>query len=91
MAEAHGADFAVFAPVFEKSGVMNPGGIVQLAAATRTRMPVLALGGVTLQNADKCLQAGAAGIAAIRMFQDNDVDATVKALRRLRATSTPAG
>lgn len=91
LAEAHGADFAIFGPVFEKSGVTNPAGIAQLAAATiRSSTPVLALGGITLENAAKCLEAGAAGIAAIRMFQDNDVAATVNALRRLHVANAPA-
>jgi thiamine-phosphate pyrophosphorylase len=92
LAQAHGADFVVFGPVFAKNGLTNPAGLVELAAAAeRSSMPVLALGGVTLQNAEQCLKAGAAGIAAIRMFQDNDVDSTVKALRRIRVTGTPAG
>jgi len=92
LAEAHGADFAVFGPVFEKGGVTNSAGLVQLAAAAAgNSMPVLALGGVTLQNALQCLKAGAAGIAAIRMFQGNDTDATVKALRRLCVAGAPAG
>lgn len=91
-AESHGADFVVFAPVFEKSG--SPGvGLDALrdacAAPMRPRnlegagsssMPVLALGGVTLSNARACLEAGASGIAAIRLFQSQDVASIVSAL-----------
>jgi thiamine-phosphate pyrophosphorylase len=87
LAEAHGADFAVFAPVFEKGA--RPGvGLQALRAACgrafprdgkveaggdSVRMPVLALGGVTLETARACIEAGAAGIAAIRLFQEHDV------------------
>ncbi len=86
-AEAHGADFAVFAPVFEKSGAANPLGLEQLrqvchrAEAASSPIPVLALGGVTLENARQCVAAGAAGIAAIRLFQENDVAAIVGKFR----------
>ena len=89
-AEAHGADFAVFAPVFEKSGSANHEGLEQLrqichrAEAAQPPMPVLALGGITFENAQQCVAAGAAGIAAIRLFQQNDVLAIVKRLRTLQ-------
>jgi thiamine-phosphate pyrophosphorylase len=90
-AEAHGADFAVFAPVFEKVGekgaTVNREGLEQLRQichrtdAAEPSMPVLALGGITLENAQLCVAAGAAGIAAIRLFQENSVDTVVKKLR----------
>jgi len=90
-AEAHGADFAAFGPVFEKSGSANREGLEQLrqichrTEAAQPPMPVLALGGITPENARLCVEAGAAGIAAIRLFQQKDVAALVKQLRSLQA------
>jgi thiamine-phosphate pyrophosphorylase len=75
-AEAHGADFAVFGPVFEKDGLTVDDGLERLKQACHRpdrAMPVLALGGVTLANVRACMAAGADGIAAIRLFQENDV------------------
>jgi len=74
------ATFAVFGPVFGKNGA-SPTGLAALREACRHKIPVLALGGVTLENADSCLQAGAAGIAAIRLFQDNKISEIVRELR----------
>jgi thiamine-phosphate pyrophosphorylase len=96
-AAADSARFAVFGPVFEKKD--SPGtraaGLAGLKEACRTGFPVLALGGITLENAQSCIDVGAAGIAAIRLFQDNDVARVVEQLRGLipstsRASSKPA-
>ena len=80
-AAQEGADFAVFGPVFEKERA-KPAGLEALHAACQEKIPVLALGGITLQNAGTCIQAGAAGIAAIRLFQENKIEEVVAALRR---------
>jgi len=84
-AAAEGADFALFAPVFEKrdSPQTHPAGLENLRQACQHKTPVLALGGVTLENAQACFEAGAAGIAAIRLFQENDIGNVVRTLRGL--------
>jgi thiamine-phosphate pyrophosphorylase len=84
-AESEAVDFAVFAPVFGKSNApgVQPTGIDALREACRAKIRVLALGGVTLENAAACLKAGAAGVAGIRLFQENKIEDVVHALRAL--------
>jgi thiamine-phosphate pyrophosphorylase len=82
-AGTNGATFAVFGPVFEKKEAPGsvPAGLETLRDACRADIPVLALGGITLNNVRSCLEAGAAGIAAIRLFQENEVAEVVRILR----------
>jgi thiamine-phosphate pyrophosphorylase len=88
-AESSGADYIVFGPVFEtpsKRAYGAPQGLARLGEVCKqVRVPVLAIGGVTLENARACLAEGAAGIAAIRLFQEaGNVAAVVAALRTPR-------
>jgi thiamine-phosphate pyrophosphorylase len=72
-AERGGADYIFFGPVFEtpsKAAFGAPQGIERLhEVCASVEIPVLAIGGVNLENARACVAAGAAGIAAIRLFQ----------------------
>jgi thiamine-phosphate pyrophosphorylase len=82
-AESDRADFAVFGPVFGKSGVpqTEPAGLVALSNACKVGIPIFALGGITIENAALCRKAGAAGVAGIRLFQENKIEDVVRALR----------
>jgi len=76
-ARAGGADFVVFGPVFEtesKRAFGEPQGLDKLAEVARNlgEFPVVAIGGITLDNVDECFQAGARGIAAIAMLNDTE-------------------
>lgn len=71
--QAAGASMLLFSPIFEKvtgEGATRGQGLAALRAAADLARPapVLALGGVTEKNAAACIENGAAGIAAIRLF-----------------------
>jgi thiamine-phosphate pyrophosphorylase len=80
-AERDGADYIFFGPTFatpSKERFGPPQGVERLAQICHAiNVPVLAIGGITLENANSCIAAGATGIAAIRLFQEasNPADA----------------
>ena len=71
--QASTASLLLFSPVFEK--ITEPQrakgqglAALRMAADLARPTPVFALGGVTDKNAAACVQNGAAGVAAIRLF-----------------------
>lgn len=89
MAKKSGADFVVFGPVFETASKPQfgiPLGLEQLreVASAVSPFPVLALGGVEVGNVAACLDAGARGVAAIRLLNDPvKLDRVVNTVREL--------
>jgi len=87
-AERAGADYVIYGPVFatpSKAEFGQPQGLQRLRdACERLNIPVLAIGGITEQNAWECFAAGAQGIAAIRLFQN--AKNLGKVVERLRGT-----
>jgi thiamine-phosphate pyrophosphorylase len=84
-----GADYIFFGPVFatpSKAKFGEPQGAEKLAmVCSAVPVPVIAIGGITLENAGECIAAGAAGIAAIRLFQDASNPAhVISNLKKLR-------
>lgn len=69
IAEAAGADFVLFGPVYftpSKATYGEPQGIERLrAAVTRNSLPVIAIGGIKLEQISEVMLAGAHGIGVI--------------------------
>ncbi len=85
-AEQSGANYALLGPIFEtpsKAAFGPPLGLETLREVIRrVKIPVLALGGINLDRVKLCLEAGAAGIAGIRLFQEcESVEDLVRAVR----------
>jgi len=87
-AERDGADYIFFGPIFatpSKESFGPPQGVERLAQICHViSIPVLAIGGITLENANACIAAGATGIAAIRLFQNaTDPAGSMRPLHRM--------
>jgi thiamine-phosphate pyrophosphorylase len=88
LAEQQGAHYIFFGPVFatpSKISLGPPQGLAALEQVARAlAIPVLAIGGISLENVLSCISAGASGIAAIRLFQNSpDPAALIASLRHL--------
>jgi thiamine-phosphate pyrophosphorylase len=68
-ADAGPADYIAIGPVFPTTGKKNPDALVGLegvrAARAATKKPVVAIGGITRQNAKSVIEAGADSVAVI--------------------------
>jgi len=86
LADVAGLDYLVFGTVFATSSKpgRNPAGVAELAACVAaTTLPVLAVGGVTVETMPSVTRAGAAGVAAIGLFA-SDVALVVQRLQGSR-------
>lgn len=73
IAAREGADYVTFGPVYptpSKARYGDPPGLAALRRAVDLGIPVLALGGVTIERLAETATAGASGIAAIRLFHE---------------------
>jgi thiamine-phosphate pyrophosphorylase len=85
-----GADYIFFGPVFataSKAAFGPPQGLPKLAEVCGgVTIPVVAVGGINVENVQACMRAKAAGIAAIGLVQQAaDLTSLVRNLRRIIA------
>ena len=91
-----GADYIAFGPVFTTVSKINPDpvvGLERLADVCRqVAIPVVAIGGITIERAVAVAQAGAHAAAVIDAVNRScDVVAAARAIGALFVTSTPEG
>ena len=83
IAAEDGGNLALFGPIFEKKVARTPvppAGLSLLKEACQQKIPIIALGGVTAEKAHTCIDAGAVGIAGIRIFQESKISQVVRQL-----------
>ena len=82
-----GADYLGFGPIFATATKQNPDpvvGVERLVTVCRLPLPVVAIGGITLQGAADCARAGAAAVAVIAAVNSApDVVAAARAFSAL--------
>jgi thiamine-phosphate diphosphorylase len=82
-----GLDYLIFGTMFQTAskptGHPLAGPEVLQAAVSACRLPILGIGGITVDNADRIAAAGAAGIAAIGLFLgSHSMEADIASIRR---------
>lgn len=93
-ARRSGCDYILFGPVFDtpsKRRFGAPQGIAALsrAVAAAESLPVFAVGGIDIENSQSVLDAGAGGVAAIRLFSKSEgLSEAVSAIKSLRTDRT---
>jgi thiamine-phosphate pyrophosphorylase len=81
-----GADYIYFSPIFHtpsKAFYGPPQGVERLRQICRSvSIPVIAIGGITLENVASCYAAGASGAGGIRLFEESpDLPTVLRAMR----------
>ena len=94
-ARQRGADFVVFGPVFAtpSKAFLTARGLGDLGVAASGPLPVLALGGVEVNNVDACAEKGAFGVAVIRAVLSavDPGDALLRLVSRWRSAEARRG
>ncbi len=85
------ADYLAFGPIFPTVSKENPDPVVRLEGLRRarqaTRKPLVAIGGITAQNALQVLEAGADSVAVIRgLYQSSEIEKSVEEFLRVLGT-----
>lgn len=84
--ETGGCDYLIFGTVFpstSKPSGHQAAGLDQLREVCRaTTVPVIAIGGISTENAAEVRAAGARGVAAIQLFRNGPIGPIVSRLRR---------
>lgn len=93
-AEAGGADYIGFGPIFPTTTKENPDPVVGVAGLrevrARLRIPIVAIGGITVRNAAEVMAAGADAVAAVSaVLAATDPEAALWEL--LKAVPSPPG
>lgn len=84
-----GVDYLIFGTVFPSASKpwAAPTGVQRLrAACAAVALPVLAIGGVTLDRMDAVARAGASGFAAIGLFQTPSTEESRKTVQQANAS-----